>query len=61
MSLLSDMICIIVRRGGLFHDKAMKPTVPETGKIIKVEDSSALVMIEGGKGCKDWSTWENKY
>ncbi len=30
----------------------MKPTVPETGKVIELEGNKALVMIESGKGCK---------
>jgi positive regulator of sigma E activity len=30
----------------------MKPSVPETGRVISSEDSSAVVMLEGGKSCK---------
>ncbi len=30
----------------------MKPTVPETGRVIKLERGSALIMFEGGKSCK---------
>lgn len=30
----------------------MKPTVPETGRVIRLEGNAAVVMIEGGKGCK---------
>ena len=30
----------------------MKPTVPETGRDIRLEGSGAVVMLEGGKSCK---------
>lgn len=30
----------------------MKPSVPETGRVISSEDGSVLVMLEGGKSCK---------
>jgi positive regulator of sigma E activity len=30
----------------------MKPNVPETGKVIKLEKSNAVIMLEGGKSCK---------
>ena len=30
----------------------MKPSVPETGRVITVDKGSALVMLEGGKSCR---------
>jgi len=30
----------------------MKPSVPETGKVITLEGDSAVVMLEGGKSCR---------
>lgn len=30
----------------------MKPTVPETGRVIKLESSNAIVMFEGGRSCR---------
>lgn len=30
----------------------MKPTVPETGNVIKLERSNAVIMLEGGQSCK---------
>ena len=30
----------------------MKPTVPETGRVIRIEGGSAEIMLEGGKSCK---------
>lgn len=31
---------------------AMKPTVPETGKVIKTDDGMAVVMLDAGGSCK---------
>lgn len=30
----------------------MKPTVPETGTIIRIEGGNAVIMMKGGKSCK---------
>ena len=30
----------------------MKPSVPETGNVIKLETGNAVIMLEGGKSCK---------
>jgi len=30
----------------------MKPTVPETGTIIRIEGENAVIMMKGGKSCK---------
>ena len=30
----------------------MKPTVPETGTIIRIEGQDAVIMMKGGKSCK---------
>jgi len=30
----------------------MKPTVPETGIVIRLEDGNAVIMMKGGKSCK---------
>lgn len=30
----------------------MKPTVPETGRVIRLESSNAVIMFEGGRSCK---------
>ena len=32
--------------------KYMKPTVPETGTIIRIEGGNAVIMMKGGKSCK---------
>ena len=30
----------------------MKPSVPETGRIIKIENGTATVMLQGGESCR---------
>jgi len=30
----------------------MKPTVPETGTIIRIEGGNAVIMMKGGKSCR---------
>ena len=30
----------------------MKPSVPETGNVIKLETGNAVIMLEGGQSCK---------
>lgn len=30
----------------------MKPTVPETGRVIKIEEDMAVVLLRGGESCK---------
>jgi len=32
--------------------KSMKPTVPETGAIVRIEGENAVIMMKGGKSCK---------
>jgi hypothetical protein len=30
----------------------MKPTVPETGTIIRIEGENAVILMKGGKSCR---------
>lgn len=36
----------------LAYDKGMKPGVPETGTVLRLEGGSAVIMMRGGKSCK---------
>lgn len=36
----------------MLYPKDMKPTVPETGRIISIEGENAVIMMKGGKSCK---------
>lgn len=36
----------------MLYPIGMKPTVPETGTIIRIEGENAVIMMKGGKSCK---------
>jgi positive regulator of sigma E activity len=36
----------------LSYSSSMKPTVPETGTVLKTEGDIALVLLKGGQSCK---------
>jgi positive regulator of sigma E activity len=36
----------------LSYSGSMKPTVPETGTVLKTEGDTALVLLKGGQSCK---------
>jgi positive regulator of sigma E activity len=36
----------------MLYPNYMKPTVPETGRIISIEGENAVIMMKGGKSCK---------
>jgi len=36
----------------MLYPTGMKPTVPETGTIIRIEGGNAVIMMKGGKTCK---------
>lgn len=46
------MIKIICFHHLLAYDKGMKPSVPETGTVIRREGGNAVIMLQGGKSCK---------
>jgi positive regulator of sigma E activity len=46
MTLIIPIIC-----GCLYHN-TMKPTVPETGMVLKTEGDTALLLLMGGGSCK---------
>ena len=33
--------------------KCMKPILPETGAIIRIEGENTVIMMKGGKSCKE--------
>jgi positive regulator of sigma E activity len=37
---------------GLSYPIIMKPTVPETGTVLKTEGDTALVLLKGGQSCR---------
>ena len=41
-----------MRQKGPFYPIAMKPTVPDTGTVLRLEGDAAVVLLEGGKSCK---------
>jgi len=46
------MTCLIFSAPYFFYIMIMKPSVPETGRVITAGEGSAVVMLEGGKSCK---------
>jgi sigma-E factor negative regulatory protein RseC len=46
------MIKIICFHHLLAYDKGMKPSVPETGTVVRLEGGNAVIMLKGGKSCK---------
>jgi len=49
---MHDMTEIIYLDEYLFYDEGMKPSVPETGTVIRLEGNHAVIMLKGGKSCK---------
>jgi positive regulator of sigma E activity len=46
------MISIIALISSFSYPKDMKPTIPENGRVIKVEGDTAVVMLQGGESCR---------
>jgi positive regulator of sigma E activity len=46
------MTGIIWLSGTFLYDVGVKPSVPETGTVIRLEGNSALIMLKGGGSCK---------
>ena len=46
------MTCIIPKVFRTFYSLIMKPTIPETGTVIKLSGNTADVMLRGGTPCK---------
>jgi len=36
----------------LRYNEDMKPTVPESGRVVRIEGDEAVVVMEGGKACR---------
>jgi sigma-E factor negative regulatory protein RseC len=46
------MIFIMSDNFFLAYPKIMKPTVPETGTVLRLEGEKAVIRMKGGKSCK---------
>jgi positive regulator of sigma E activity len=46
------MMQVISLAYDLSYPGSMKPTVPETGTVLKTEGDTALVLLKGGQSCK---------
>lgn len=46
------MISVIPNAPIFRYPISMKPTIPETGTVIKLDGEMALVMLQGGEACK---------
>jgi positive regulator of sigma E activity len=46
------MINIIPALSIFLYPEIMKPTVPEIGTVLRLEDKNAVIRLKGGKACK---------